>query len=82
MPLIMAAATALGIKSKVGVPDEGSPEKLRLRVGGYDRRREMFKGWIEVEPFVWNGDEGSFCIMSRDQVSSLSRISQTMITCK
>lgn len=68
MSLIVEAVTQLGVKSKQGSPDEANPERLRLRVGGYDRRREMFKGWIEVEPFVHQGSKGSFCIMSRDQV--------------
>ena len=69
MRLILDAVTQLGIKSKQGAPDEANPERLRVRVGGYDRRREMFKGWIEVEPFVYQSSEGSFCVMSRDQVS-------------
>lgn len=69
MDLIIDAVTQLGIKSKQGTPDEANPERLRLRVGGYDRRREVFKGWIEVEPFVYQGLDGSFCVMSRDQAS-------------
>lgn len=41
---------------------------LRVRIGGFDRRKEMFKGWVEVEGFVYHGAEGSFCVMQRDQV--------------
>ena len=68
MSLVIDAVTALKIKSKVGQPDEGNPERLRLRVGGYDRRKEVFKGWVEIEPYEYQGRDGSFCIMSRDQV--------------
>lgn len=71
MPLIVEAVTHLGVKSKQSSSDEANPDRLRLRVGGYDHRREMFKGWIEAEPFVYQGSEGSFCIMSRDQVRLL-----------
>lgn len=65
---IMAATTALGVKSKPAAPEDSAPARLRLRVGGYDLRKQMFKGWIEVEPFVYQGTEGSFCVMQRDQV--------------
>jgi serine/threonine-protein kinase CHEK1 len=44
-------------------------ETLRLRVGGHDLRKEMFKGWVEVERFVYRSSEGSFCVMKRDEVS-------------
>ena len=67
MGLIQDAVQGLGVKSKHGGSDSGS-EKLRLRVGGFDRRKEMFKGSIEVEKFSYNGIEGSFCLMQRDQV--------------
>lgn len=48
----------------------------KLRIGGLDVRKQMFKGWVEVENFCWNGVEGSFCIMKRDEVdfTSCSRI--------
>lgn len=68
MSLVIDAVGQLGVKSKQGSPDEANPDRLRLRVGGYDRRKEVFKGWIEIEPFVYQGSEGSFCVMSRDQV--------------
>jgi len=38
-----------------------------VRVGGYDRRREVFKGVIEVESFTWDDSEGSRCVMRREQ---------------
>lgn len=40
--------------------------------GGLDERKEGFKGWVEVEAFRWSGGEGSFCVMRRDKVGSLS----------
>ena len=68
MELVISAVGDLGVKSKLAPTDDSQPERLRLRVGGYDRRHELFKGWIEVEPFLYNGIEGSFCLMQRDQV--------------
>jgi serine/threonine-protein kinase Chk1 len=48
---------------------------LRLRVGGLDARRETFKGWIEIEPYVHRrggdgaqGAQGSFCVLRREVV--------------
>ena len=42
----------------------------KMKVGGYDRRKLIFKGTIEVEPFERTGVEGSFVVMARTQVSS------------
>ena len=47
-------------------------ETLRLRVGGHDLRKEMFKGWVEVERFSYRSSEGSFCVMKRDEVSLMN----------
>lgn len=44
-------------------------EVLRLRVGGFDLRKQVFKGWVVVEQFEYRGSIGSFCVMQRDQVS-------------
>ena len=78
MKEIIAAVAALGVKSKPAAPEPSAPERLRLRVGGYDLRKQMFKGWIEVEPFVYQGAEGSFCVMQRDQVRSFYKPAITM----
>ena len=40
----------------------------RLRVGGYDKRKIMFKGWIELEVFTRSHVSGAFCLMQRDVV--------------
>lgn len=48
--------------------------KLRLRIGGYDKRKVVFKGWIEVEGFELLNEHsevvfsGSFCLMKREEV--------------
>ncbi|KAF7974169.1 hypothetical protein HWV62_13295 [Athelia sp. TMB] len=65
MPLAKATLEELGVKCKLGEAIEGGA--LRLRVGGYDQRKVMFKGWVEIERFAYRGTEGSFCIMQRDE---------------
>lgn len=47
-----------------------SDVQLRLRVGGMDRRKVRFKGWVTVENFVVGGVEGSFVVMQRDEVTA------------
>lgn len=74
LQLITSALTSLGVKLKAADPErsaDGSSEKLRLRIGGYDARKEVFKGWVELETFTYRGDVGSFCVMQRDQVSCM-----------
>jgi len=41
-----------------------------MKIGGYDKRKERFTGYVDVERFTWNGGEceGSFCVMRRDKV--------------
>ena len=71
MSLIKESLESLHVKCKLApaaVNDRGM-ETLRLRVGGHDLRKEMFKGWVEVERFVYRSSEGSFCVMKRDEVS-------------
>ncbi|KII86236.1 hypothetical protein PLICRDRAFT_43812 [Plicaturopsis crispa FD-325 SS-3] len=52
--------------------DSDQIEVARVRVGGYDRRRVMFKGWVELERFSYRGSEGCFCVLSRDQGNPIS----------
>lgn len=59
----------MGFKTKAS--PQTSESQFRLRVGGFDRRKEAFKGWVDVESFVYRGSEGSFCVMKRDVVSGL-----------
>lgn len=51
--------------------------QYRLRIGGFDKRKVMFKGWVEVEPFEYRGSDGSFCVMQRDEV----RVMQLFFFC-
>jgi serine/threonine-protein kinase Chk1 len=69
MPLIQESLEAINVRCK-GAPirEDQGPQVLRLRIGGYDRRKVMFKGWVEVERFSYRGSEGSFCVMQRDVV--------------
>lgn len=49
--------------------DAETPDlQLRLRIGGMDRRKVRFKGWVTVENFVYGGVQGSFVVMQRDEV--------------
>lgn len=74
MTMLKESLESLNVKCKT-VPrsdddDEthGEGGVLRLRIGGYDRRKMPFKGWVEVEKFSSRGTEGSFCVMQRDVV--------------
>lgn len=62
-----------GVKYKdpVADTDEDGPI-LRMRIGGHDRRKLMFKGTVELENFSYGGITGSFCIMHRDQGNPIS----------
>ncbi|KAF5334270.1 hypothetical protein D9758_015541 [Tetrapyrgos nigripes] len=63
---------ALGVKVKVpSAGQDGSfaeDGKLRLRIGGYDKRKMIFKGWVIVDAFSWQENQGSFCIFQRDTI--------------
>jgi hypothetical protein len=70
MPLVQESLEAMNVRCKVAPvrEDQHGQASLRLRIGGYDRRKVMFKGWVEVERFTYRGSEGSFCVMQRDVV--------------
>jgi len=74
MSLIKESLEVHHVKCKLAPPvvNDRGMETLRLRVGGYDQRKEMFKGWVEVEKFVYRSSEGSFCVMKRDEGSPIS----------
>ncbi|KZT71090.1 CAMK/CAMKL/CHK1 protein kinase [Daedalea quercina L-15889] len=78
LPLIEEALTAQGVKWKPAQevvfeePGGGEVQALRMRIGGHDRRRLMFKGWVELEPFEVRGRSGTYCIMARDQGNPIS----------
>jgi serine/threonine-protein kinase Chk1 len=70
--LIQESLESLGVKCKNAPRASGQDGPLKLRVGGYDRRKMMYKGWVEVENFSYRGLEGSFCVMKRDVVRFLN----------
>ncbi len=73
--LIQEALEAMKVKTKPLPPsatNDGGSELHRIRIGGYDRRRQLFKGWVEVERFTYRGAEGSFCVMRRDEGNPIS----------
>ncbi|KAG6834889.1 hypothetical protein H0H93_006615, partial [Arthromyces matolae] len=71
-PIIQEALETLNVKCKVApsINQEGNQDELsrslRLRIGGYDARKVVFKGWVEVERFSYRGIVGSYVVMSRD----------------
>lgn len=79
MPLICEALTTLGVKHRE--PETTSEGVLRVRVGGNDRRKLLFKGWVELEDFVHNDVAGSFCVMQRDQVCLRAAVSSWEYGC-
>jgi serine/threonine-protein kinase Chk1 len=50
--------------------NERGVEVHKLRIGGKDARKELFKGWVEVEQFTRNAIQGSFCLLKKDMVSA------------
>jgi serine/threonine-protein kinase Chk1 len=69
MPFVHEGLTSLGVTCREAPPDAGA---LRLRIGGQDARKEVFRGWVEVEPFEYRGSHGSFCVMQKDNVRETS----------
>ena len=70
---ILDALTGLPGKIKYQERSPQSPTTILLRVGGYDARREPWKGFIEIEPFP-SREHGmlSLCIMKRDLGNPIS----------
>jgi len=79
MSLIKESLEGMGITCKIAPHADSREGPLRLRVGGFDRRKMMFKGWVEVESFSRTGHEGSFCVMQRDVVWVLIPLSFQLI---
>lgn len=46
--------------------------RWRMRIGGFDKRKLMFKGTLELEEFEYDDLKGTFCVMNRDQVGKKS----------
>lgn len=63
---IKASLEQMDIQYKVAPAERGDEGTLHLRVGGKDMRKEVFKGWIDIEPWTRYGYPASFCVMRRD----------------
>ena len=75
MKLIRESLLSFNVKCRESDPITrsagASDTQLRLRIGGMDRRKVRFKGWVTVENFVYDGAQGSFVVMQRDEVITL-----------
>ncbi|KAF8679445.1 CAMK CAMKL CHK1 protein kinase [Rhizoctonia solani] len=76
LPILVTALQGDGVKCAKG-DDNSDPEhpgRVSFRIGGLDRRREQFRGTIELEPFrlVDRGLDGSFVVMTRERGNPLS----------
>lgn len=49
-------------------PDGTETPVLRMRIGGHDARRLIYKGWVRLEHFKIGKYEGTYCVFARDQV--------------
>ncbi|KAI0916514.1 hypothetical protein AcV5_002985 [Taiwanofungus camphoratus] len=75
MSLIQESLTELGVKWKPPMEvdeGEGTEKFFRMRIGGHDKRRVMFKGWVVLEHFSYAEHKGSFCVMQRDRGNPIS----------
>lgn len=73
MRLIHESLLSFNVKCRASNPvtrdTDNSNVQLRLRIGGMDKRKVRFKGWVTVENFVYGDAEGSFVVMQRDEVA-------------
>ncbi|EUC65218.1 Serine/Threonine-kinase chk1 [Rhizoctonia solani AG-3 Rhs1AP] len=76
LPILVSALQADGVKCAKDDDDSNTdqPGRESFRIGGLDKRREQFRGTIELEPFrlADRGVDGSFVIMSRERGNPLS----------
>lgn len=76
LPILVAALQADGVRCAKG-EEEANPDhpgRVSFRIGGLDRRKEQFRGTIELEPFrrTDKGLDGSFVVMTRERGNPLS----------
>ncbi|KAE9392551.1 hypothetical protein BT96DRAFT_272179 [Gymnopus androsaceus JB14] len=72
MPIVKETLEGSGITCKETPQDDSGSGVRKMRVGGYDKRKLAFKGWVEIEHFSYRGMQGSFVVMQRDKGSPLS----------
>ncbi|KAJ7110723.1 kinase-like domain-containing protein [Mycena crocata] len=68
-PFVNASLGALGVICRQAPPVD---DALRLRIGGHDARKEVFRGWVVIESFTYHGATGSFCVMQKDSGNPIS----------
>lgn len=71
MSQVLIALEGFGVKFQIRDPEMGETGVYKkTKVGGFDKRKERFTGYVEIESFSWNGGEnhGSFCVMRREKV--------------
>jgi hypothetical protein len=72
MKLIHESLLGFNVKCRASDPitrDTETPDvQFRLRIGGMDRRKVRFKGWVTIENFAYGDVQGSFVVMQRDEV--------------
>lgn len=78
MPILHESLLALNVKCKPAPETLGDRQQLRIRIGGLDRRKVVFKGWVIIETFNYGNEEGSFCVMQRDEVFIFSNSSSSL----
>lgn len=73
MQHVYTALSALPGKIKYQTRPAVPPVAALARIGGYDARREVFKGFIEIEEFD-SREQGrvSLCVMKRDVGNPIS----------
>ncbi|KAJ7609587.1 kinase-like domain-containing protein [Mycena polygramma] len=69
LPFVHEGLTSLGVTCRDAPP---TTDALRLRIGGQDARKEVFRGWVEIETFEYHGSHGSFCVMQKDSGNPIS----------
>ncbi|KAF9788272.1 kinase-like domain-containing protein [Thelephora terrestris] len=76
MKLIHGGLLSFNVKCRASDPvtrDTETPDvQFRIRIGGMDRRKVRFKGWVTIESFAYGNVQGSFVVMQRDEGSPLS----------
>ncbi|KAK1223365.1 Chk1 protein kinase [Marasmius sp. AFHP31] len=68
--IIVESLSNLNVQCRI--PAEQPEDMLRVRIGGYDQRKVLFKGWVEIEQFETSSHDGSFVVMQRDAGNPIS----------
>ncbi|KAJ7440769.1 kinase-like domain-containing protein [Mycena galericulata] len=68
LPFVRDGLASLGVTCREAPPST----VLRIRIGGQDTRKEVFRGWVEIEAFEYHGAQGSFCVMQKDSGNPIS----------